>query len=975
MTSQAQRVLGVLADLAGSATERKSYRIDTANFRWMPLSYTKLFRGESGRRGEPGPTQDGFPQDALTARILKTARLHEDEGLLRLGWMWVAGRHPDLGAVFFPLAVMPVQVPAGHGVKNMVNRAVRAGYKFADLLPASELEVTDLADDPDERDALAEIPHGDPLFAVMASPYMNPRARQESPATRTRWTELRSWASRAARAAGVEATLMVAAEHDPDVYLAEDGLRIVLGLGLYVEKPDNASTRITTASTLRRWSEQDLDGTAFEHLYSEGDAQPIVQADSGFETVRSPLQLNPAQERVIAASARQHLTVVSGPPGTGKSQTVVAAALHHVRCGRSVLVAAPTDAAVSALVELLESTPGPDPVVFGASMKRLDVARRLGEGGGVWFDDAAVERTRRAADAATDAYGNNRESVRKLLHAEVAASADPAAVLVARQDAPGFFDQGVDLLAAQDLARIASSTSGWFRRRRADRALTALRGTARCDRSTDLAELERLLSVAISRQRAASLEADGGLDLSRIWKSLIEAQERARYAIGEALQAATHHDDRADRSSRRAIAAVATALRSGRARRRAALADIRGRQLTEALPLWIATMRDIDDLLPMQTDLFDVVIIDEASHIDQVGVAPALLRARSALIIGDPRQLRHVSFLAQERVDDALKQNGLQGSAVAAQLDVRRQTLFDSAAAVSPVVNLDEHYRSVPHLISFSAERFYDGRLHVATRHPRNDSDDRIEVITSSGRRSEDGVNAAEVALILRRLRADLKSGCSSVGVLTPFRPQADAIEEAVLSAFDLAEIDALDLRVGTVHSFQGCQRDLVYISLAIDADAPRGSRSFLSQSTLFNVMVTRARERICVVRSVEPPESGLLADYLKHADNPSSAPSTAAPTERWAQTVRTELELTNQTILSGYPVGRHFIDIVLGEGEHAIAVICGVHPSGPDAHIARHLDLARTGWTVFEAFESRWGDRLQELTVDLVRRVAPDGA
>lgn len=940
----------------------------------MPLSYTKLFRGESGRRGEGGSMQDGFPQDALTERILKTARLHEDEGLLRLGWMWVAGRHPDLGAVFCPLAVMPVRMSTAHGVKNMVNRAVGTGHKFADLVPASELEVTYLVDERSERDQLADIPHGDPTFAVMASQYMNPEPGQDNSSSGEHWTELESWAIRTAKSAGVDATRMVSAEHEPDEYTAEAGLKIVLGLGLYVEEPDSTSTRITTATTLRRWSEHDLRGTAFEHLYSDGDGQHDGLVGSVPERVRSPLRLNPAQEGVVAASARQSLAVVSGPPGTGKSQTVVAAALHHVRCGRSVLVAAPTDAAVSALVELLESTPGPDPVVFGGSMKRLDVANRLGEGGGTWFDDAAVERTQLAADAALATYENNREAVTKLLRSEVSADADPAAVLLARQQAPGFFDQGVDLLAAHDVAQSAGTTGGWIRRRRAVRALDALRETARSDCTVGLAELERLLNVAISRQRAASLEADGGLDLSRIWSGLIADQDRARLAVGEALQAATHHDDRADRSSRRAIAAVATALRSGRARRRAAFADIHGRQLTEALPLWIATMRDIDDLLPMQTDLFDLVIIDEASHIDQIGAAPALLRARSALIIGDPRQLRHVSFLAQERVDDALEQNGLQGSAVGAQLDVRRQTLFDSAAAVAPVVNLDEHYRSVPHLISFSSERFYDERLHVATRHPRNDSDDRIEIVDASGARSSDGVNAAEVDLIVRRLRDDLKAGRSSVGVLTPFRPQADAIEAAVLSAFDLAEIDALDLRVGTVHSFQGCQRDLIYISLAIDDDAPPGSRSFLNQATLFNVMVTRARERICVVLSIEPAGSDLLADYLKHASGASPAPSTGAPVGRWAQTVRAELELTDKRIVTGYPVGRHRVDIVLGEGDHAIAVICGVHVDGPDAHISRHLDLARTGWTVFEAFETRWGERLQELAVEIVQRVISAG-
>lgn len=968
MTSQPQRVLEFLADLADSDTQRKEYRVNVDTFRWMPLSYTKLFRGETGRRGDSGPMQDGFPDDKVTQRILKTARLHEDEGLLRVGWMWVAGHDPELGPVFCPLASMPVQTPPHHGVSNTLSRALRAGYKFADVVPASELEVTELVEDPASRDRLSVIPHGDSMFATMASPFVKSLTQRDGPGPRQQAADLRKWAAAAAAAAGFDASRVIGAEHAPDHYLSASGLSIVLGLGLYVAEPERKSQRITTAATLRSWAELDVRGSAFEYLYAEGEPEATHAGfdDAAADGVSTSILLNPAQERVVAATGRQRLTVVSGPPGTGKSQTVVATAFDQVRAGRTVLVAAPTDAAVSALVALLEAAPGPDPVVFGASMKRVDVANRLAEGGGPWFDDAAVERTREVSDGATRELARRREQIISLLRAEESARVDPSAVLVARQDAPGLFDTGVDLHAMHDLAARAGAEGGWITRRRARKAWARLQSATRCDRALPVDALAQLLAAATARQHAAALEASGGLHLGSSWDQLISDADTARRRAGEALQAATHHDDRADRSSRRAIGAVAAALRAGRAKRRAALSEVRGRQLTDALPLWVATLRDVDDLLPMQTDLFDVVIIDEASHVDQIGAAPALLRARSALIVGDPRQLRHVSFLAEDRVLGALDRNELAGSAVAAQLDIRRQTLFDAAAAVAPVVILNEHYRSAPHLIAFSAERFYDGRLHIATRHPRNEAEDRIDVVATQGRRDANGVNSGEVKEIMKRLRVELRMGATSVGVLSPFRAQADAIEEAVLEMFDLSEIDALDLRVGTVHSFQGCQRDVVYISLAIDDDSPRGSRSFLSEATLFNVMVTRAKERIHVVSSMTTPGSGVLADYLRHAGDPRATRQVSGGLARWPSLVSAELRLAGLPMVSGYASGRHEVDIVLREGDDAIAVICGVHIDGPEAHIDRHIDLTRAGWTIFEAFESRWGERLQELAVEL---------
>src|SRR5205814_2962584 len=103
-----------------------------------------------------------------------------------------------------------------------------------------------------------------------------------------------------------------------------------------------------------------------------------------------------------------------------------------------------------------------------------------------------------------------------------------------------------------------------------------------------------------------------------------------------------------------ALAALATALRSGRSARGVQLSRLRDDSLTDALPLWVGTLADIDDLLPPLEGLFDLVILDEASSIEQPLAAPALLRSRRAVIVGDPQQLRHASFLADTDVDNAL---------------------------------------------------------------------------------------------------------------------------------------------------------------------------------------------------------------------------------------------------------------------------------------------------------------------------------
>ncbi len=421
----------------------------------------------------------------------------------------------------------------------------------------------------------------------------------------------------------------------------------------------------------------------------------------------------------------------------------------------------------------------------------------------------------------------------------------------------------------------------------------------------------------------------------------------------------------------RAIAALSTALRSGRAARREQLRRLDDDKLTQALPLWVGTLADIDDLLPAIPALFDLVVLDEASSIDQPLAAPALLRAERAVVVGDPRQLRHVSFLSDEQIASAIGAHGLDEDPVgAARLDVRRNSAFDLAVGVVPVLTLDEHFRSNPHLVEFVSQKLYGGALLLATRSPRTESSDCVEAVRVSGRRDGHGVVRAEVEMVITRLKALQRSGARSVGVVTPFRAQADALEESVLDAFGADELEELDLRVGTVHAFQGNERDIVLASLGIGPQDGTGSWRFVEDPHLFAVFVTRARKRLVFIHSADPPASGLLAQYLDHADSPPGRPKLAARLDDWPAGIAAELESVGLSALAGYPSGRHVVDVCVGDASIYFAMECCVHPDGPEAHIDRHLSLSSAGWNFIEAYRSRWGDRRAELIVEVVRRV-----
>jgi hypothetical protein len=323
-------------------------------------------------------------------------------------------------------------------------------------------------------------------------------------------------------------------------------------------------------------------------------------------------------------------------------------------------------------------------------------------------------------------------------------------------------------------------------------------------------------------------------------------------------------------------------------------------------------------------------------------------------------------------VTATLARHGLE--AFGDRLDVRRNSAFDVAAGAAPVTYLDEHYRSAPHLIEFSARRFYAGRIALMTRHPRNERADVIEVVRVPDGAADDGVNAAEVSTVIDVVRRLASGGSTEIGVVTPFRPQADALEAALVAEFPVEEIERLGLRVGTVHAFQGSEAATVVASLGLVDDDSAARQRFVADANLFNVLVTRARQRMIVVTSLTGG-SGVVADYLAYSAAPppslwptSVSASASASDEGWEARLAAELRAAGLPVRVDYPVGRWTVDVCMGDGDDAVGLLCGVHPEGPAAHIERKRALARAGWTLRDAFASRWAGDAVRAALELVQ-------
>jgi hypothetical protein len=293
-----------------------------------------------------------------------------------------------------------------------------------------------------------------------------------------------------------------------------------------------------------------------------------------------------------------------------------------------------------------------------------------------------------------------------------------------------------------------------------------------------------------------------------------------------------------------------------------------------ALPLIVTTTRKMHDRIPMKSCLFDLVIVDEASATRLLDAFPSIVRAKSLVVIGDPNQLPPVRSSNRPVFEESCARCGVDPLHLQCLGDPLA-SLYDFASRISrnggvEPVTLKNHYRSHPAIIGFANKEIYRRSL-TLKRHPEPGDpqspagvfsmDIRGSPVAEKGSRFNQE-QAVEIADRIRALRA--ADPRADIGVVTPYTAQAERIKGCLENVRLQGHQDIL---VGTVHKFQGSERD--HIIFNPPNDMSDFDVSNFIDDRMVNVAVTRARKSLTIVADIQAMKSrvGLLRHLADFAE------------------------------------------------------------------------------------------------------------
>jgi len=252
--------------------------------------------------------------------------------------------------------------------------------------------------------------------------------------------------------------------------------------------------------------------------------------------------------------------------------------------------------------------------------------------------------------------------------------------------------------------------------------------------------------------------------------------------------------------------------------------------------------------------MYDYVIIDESSQVDLATGALALSCAKKAVIVGDLKQLPNVVNSEAARETDAVfvkfnlpevyryKNHSL-------LLTITE--LFQNA----PRTLLREHYRCHPKIIEFCNQKFYNDQLIILTE-PKSDRQPLIVYKTTPGNHAHRNINQRQIDVIKNEIIPEQKlvDGSISVGIVTPYRNQTNALQEA---------FSKTGIQADTVDKFQGRENDVIILSTVDNKIS-----DFTDNANRLNVAISRAIEQlIVVVNSGDDLHDKNIGDLVRYVE------------------------------------------------------------------------------------------------------------
>jgi very-short-patch-repair endonuclease len=410
----------------------------------------------------------------------------------------------------------------------------------------------------------------------------------------------------------------------------------------------------------------------------------------------------------------------------------------------------------------------------------------------------------------------------------------------------------------------------------------------------------------------------------------------------------------------------------------------------EAVPAWVMPLHRVWDTVYPAPGMFDVIIVDEASQCG-VEALPLFYLGKKILIVGDDKQISPDAVGLPRDAVHRLMEEFLHDFRFKSSFDIE-SSLFDHGKLRYGTrrVTLREHFRCMPEIIRFSNDLCYsDTPLIPLRQYGPNRLPPLEHVFVSGGYRegsNNRAINRPEAEAIVERIaemNGDSRYEGKTMGVVVlQGEAQAALIENQLLERMGAEEMERRRLVCGNPYSFQGDERDIMFLSLVAASNERIGPLTKAADERRFNVAASRARDMMILFHSVtcddlsasclrrqlldffentKPQQiAGIDRDELERraAQDNRRVVNPPAPFESWFEVdVALELLRKDFTVLAQHEVAGKRIDLVVEGGQARLAVECdGDNWHGADRYeddMQRQRQLERCGWEFFRVRES----------------------
>jgi len=686
-------------------------------------------------------------------------------------------------------------------------------------------------------------------------------------------------------------------------------LRLLPVVGIATVEKQKAS--IGVLNELREIQKESSFPESMQQLFSQTQSKeqnwqsPFSKNREDDDDVLLPINLSRSQEEIIKASRKFPLSIIVGPPGTGKSFTIAGLAVDAIALGnRSVLIACNSEQALDVLQNKIENDYGLKNLVMRPSSKY--------KGG---------EAAEKLSEILSGKIPEVDESKMMLLKKEI------ARLRYGQKKFRKKYWSSIDQERSTSFFKIdfdnRSKESEWASMRQLSWIGEVLKR-----------RLREYLPARIFNQWNEAIKEDIS-SLEDLYKGINSEHGVKRDEFFKSID-----DD----------------------------------QIKRVFPIWLVTLDDLANVLPLRKEFFDLVVLDEGTQCDIARAMPAFYRAKAAIVAGDPEQLRHVSFLSESQMDLFRQANGLENVPMY-EIDYREMSLLDFAMASiktrDQIHFLNEHYRSYPSLIRFSNQEFYHESLKIMTRRPKSALHQNLHYHPINGKRDKRGVNEIEARKILQLVQERIEKESNvhgqlttTIGIISPFSGQVKYIGRLIKKEISVKDRSKHKILVGSPYGFQGEERDLILISLGLDDDSHASALRHINKSDVFNVCITRARKEqhvLCSLTSNKMDGDSLLYRFIQDVKQGDEIEESSQKSIRSAREFEAWLkEQGVENYFSNFPMAGIQLDYFIETDDLLLAIdLIGFQGIQGDPISEDDLDsLDRLGIQIFPLSVSDWNVR-----------------